>query len=134
MGKSAFELELAGRFDAPASKDIAGGGSVSTSLLGLSLAPCFRASYFGLCAVGTVASLHTASEDVTSPRSERSAWFSVGARAVATIPLAGGLGLRVFTEASFSLLPYELRVGGKVVHSSSPVSGLFGIGPSFTFD
>ncbi len=129
----AFQAEITGRFDARSARSTAEGGVVSTSLLTVGVAPCFRLSILALCAHGTIGSLVAETREVTSPGSDSVLYLAVGARVAASIPVFKNLTLRPFAELAVPLLPYEFRLNGRSVYALSPASVAFGAGPSVVF-
>ena len=85
-------LSLVGRLDAPASEELAGGGDLSTSLVGVTLVPCYRVPVgplrAGLCVEVFGGALRARSRGVTMPRSDSEPFGTVGPRGSAEVPLA----------------------------------------------
>ena len=110
--RSSGSLAVEGRYDFPASKPIAGGGEVRTSLWLGSLVGCAHLRAFFGCAIGSVGALRGEGVDLASSRSSTGLHASAGARVGAEVPIRGRWFFRPRLDVSAALARPELQVDG----------------------
>ena len=106
---------------------MAAGGRASAWLTYGALVPCV---YFGPvfgCAVGQVGSLQSSGESVANTRSTTSAWWAVGGRVGAMLPLREHLFVRFRGDLVGDLGPTTLMLDGTRAWRAPPVAGSLGI-------
>ncbi|MBX3190466.1 MAG: hypothetical protein KF819_25930 [Labilithrix sp.] len=119
-----------GRFDLPSSREVAA-GTVETSLVAGSIAPCFvRGVVFG-CAVATLGSLSARARGITFPSSDDALHFLLGGRAGVAIPLSGAVEIRAHGDLLYAATPQILRIDGRDVYTlprlGAGISAGFGV-------
>ncbi|HEY3450914.1 MAG TPA: hypothetical protein VGK67_31450 [Myxococcales bacterium] len=132
LRRGAFLVGLEGRADFPSSAAFSG-GSVGTSLLLLSAVPCWRASYFGVCAVLSGGAQRASSEGLPAARAVTAPYFAAGARLLGELPLSGPVSLRADAELKAALVRTTVRVGEQPAWSTPPVSGGLGVAAVIRF-
>jgi hypothetical protein len=128
-----WQIGMEGRFDAAASKDLEGGGNVSTTMLLASVVPCVlvrgRVTPYG-CAVGSVGSLWAESEGVRLPARSAAAYGSLGGRVGIELALVGRLAAYLQVDGAASTTRHRVELDGATVFTVPPVSVAFGGGIS----
>jgi len=117
-----FSISIEGRADLPASLTLPQ-GTVETSLLFGSLAPCAHFSVIGLCAVGSFGSIHGTSRDVTFPRDDSSLHAALGLRARAEFRLSEVASVFGAVDAAYTLTSQRLLLNGVDVYALPRLSG-----------
>ncbi len=130
--RGAFSLGLEGRADLGASTDREG-PDVRSSLLLATLAPCGHLGALALCALGSLGSLRGAGRDVDVP-AERAALFpALGARAALELRASDRLSLRPHLDLVAPLRPVTLRVDGRGLWTTPPLSAALGASVALAF-
>jgi hypothetical protein len=123
-----WSLGLEGRLDAPASRDAAPGGRVSSALRSGSFVPCVHFGPALLCGLATAGELLGEGEGVTQPREDASFFAALGGRAALEIPAASPIALRTHADLQATLTEVHLELAGRRVWSTPPVSAALGLG------
>jgi hypothetical protein len=121
------------RADAPASVSVPPGGSVSTWLAAVTLAPCLRgplgASVCGLGAAGWFA----ADGHVASPNRDGELFAAAGGRLGFDAPVGGRFVFVAHADALAALTRFDVKVGAASVFRVPPVSIAVGTGLGVRF-
>ena len=132
-----WQLGVEGRFDAPASTSLnGGGGDVATMLLLASVAPCVLAPGSVTpyaCVVGSLGSFRAESSNVTLPAHSSAAYGSLGARIGLEIALFRRLAGYVQVDGAAPTTRHRLELNGATVFTVPPVWVAFGVGVSVLF-
>lgn len=124
-----WSLGLEGRFDPSMAADVAPRGSVSTSLVGVSLLPCFATRWFvRACALATVGRLAVESSGIEHPSSDAGLFLAFGARAAFEMEASPMIALRVGLDLLAVPLRHAVRIGANDVYETSVIAGVAGIG------
>lgn len=123
---SFFSIAAEGRLDLPASAPLSIGGEVSTSVALATLVPCIHVSRWVGCALGSFGSMRAESKGITSPAVDDSTFAAVGLRGGFEIPLSRAVALRPQIDVLAALTRPALRLNGRTIWTTPPVSGAFG--------
>lgn len=123
MGRAWWSIGLEGRADLPASARLAGGGTVSTTLLQARLLPCLRWSPLFACAALSGGALSGASAGVAQPAHVTTPYLSAGLRGGAELALGRRFRLRGQLDLDAPFTRTTLRVDGAPVWTTPPLSG-----------
>lgn len=129
---SAFQVGIEGRGDFDSSTDVAG-GRVGTSLVVLSVAPCWRYRWLGLCAVVSAGALRSSAEGLPGARQATTPYVAAGGRILADFNLIGPLFLRVEAELRANLVRTSIDAAETPVWSTPALSGGGGVGAVVRF-
>jgi hypothetical protein len=122
-----FSLQFAARLDLPGSRD-AGGGQVSGWVaMGTALACLHHGVLFGCGALGGGVR-RMAGHDLEDPRQVTRPIAVAGARVAVLIPLHDDLSALVHADVFGEIVETTVRVGGRRVWDTPPVSGAAGAG------
>ncbi|HUB09090.1 MAG TPA: hypothetical protein VMB50_18920 [Myxococcales bacterium] len=129
-----LSLALEGRADAPATGP-ALVGQLQTSLLMVTLVPCYRLGIFGACALVSAGVQEATSQGLPVTNHVVSPYAAVGARALAEIPLGRWLALEIAVDVRAPTQQTTYTVNGKVDGQTDwvtpPVSGSLALGLAF---
>lgn len=129
-----FSLAAEGRGDFPVSSaTVSGGGSVSASLLVGSLVACLHRGVFAACPIGTLGVMRASGRSVTDPLQDTKFYAATGGRVAVELPLSSVLALRIHGDVLAALTQITLRLNGRDVWTSPPVSGGLGTALVATF-
>ena len=120
----ALSVAVGGRIDFPSSKD-AGVGTVSSSLVLGTLAPCGHVSIFSGCALAVVGALR--GENVGAQVRDTTPFAAAGARAGLELPIYGALGVRISADLLATLTRTALSIDDVEVWTTPPAHGAVGI-------
>jgi hypothetical protein len=128
-----WQIGAEGRFDAPSSADLPGGGTFSTTLLLGSIVPCVHSAgsfaAYG-CAMVAAGSFRGASDRVAQPGASSALYGAVGARLGTEIVLAGRLGAYLQLDGAVPTARHHLELGGSTVYTLPPAWVALGLGLS----
>ena len=127
-----FIVALEVRGDLPASRETAR-GTVSTSFLAGTVAPCVIRSVFLGCALFSAGRIVAEARGITSPRTDSAAHLLGGARVGIALPVTSSLDLRATGDLLFSLTPQVLRIDGADAYEIPRASVQLGIGAALHF-
>ncbi|MGO8995070.1 MAG: hypothetical protein ACLQVI_17280 [Polyangiaceae bacterium] len=124
----ALSAAVEGRIDAPASKIVSPGGSVTSWLFAASLVPCLHIGFGSACLLSSLGQIHAWSSGVSSPSSGSALFAALGGRIGAEVALSSALALRAHADLLVNLAPYDLQVSGTPGWSAPYVAGTLGVG------
>lgn len=124
---SRFSLAIEGAIDAPASEAVSAGGRASAWLAYGALVPCASLGVLFGCAVVRGGSLESSGEGVLDTKSASNAWWAIGGRVGALLPVTGPLRLRLRADLVGDLQPTTLRLDGATAWPAPVVAGSLGI-------
>ncbi len=129
-----WSLGLEGRLDLASSASIEPRGSVSTSLLGLSVAPCF-APYKLLfaCATATAGRIDVESTGIEHPARDSALFLAFGGRVGVELEATSALALRAALDVAAAPVRHVLRVGASDLYETSMVVGSASLGAVVRF-
>jgi hypothetical protein len=118
-----FSLDLEGRADFPAGRDVSP-GQVRTWLLAGSIVPCVRVGIVLGCATFSVGTIGATAESVASAVERYGPWSAVGGRAGVewAMPFAASLRLRLQAELLATLTRDALFIDDRRVYTVGPWS------------
>ena len=122
-----FSIALEARGDLPASRDVPL-GTVSTSLLAATVAPCFARGIVMACALGTVGRLLGEARGIRDPRSDSAVHALAGGRLGVAEPLTSTVDLRANVDVLYALTPQILRIDGQDAYSLPRLSVQLALG------
>jgi hypothetical protein len=123
-----WSLDLEGRGDLAATREISGGGAIHASILSASLVPCAAFRLLRGCLVGSLGVLHGSSDGINASSQADSLWSAIGARVAAEIPLGSFFQLRPFAEIDALLTRTRLNVDDQPVWTTPPLAASLGVG------
>jgi hypothetical protein len=132
LRRSALSLSLEGRVDRPTS-DPQPVGSISTSLLVASVAPCGHVRLFSACGLVTGGVFRAAGHGLIDARNVVAPYFALGARIATELPIHSRLAFVANIDVVAPLTQTDLLVGGEQVWTTPSISALAALGLSFTF-
>ena len=130
--RSALSLSLEGRVDLPTSEPQPV-GSITTSLLVASVAPCGHVRLFSACGLVTGGVFRAAGHGLVDARNVVAPYFALGARIAAELPIHARLAFVANIDVVAPLTQTDLLVGGEPVWTTPSISALAALGLSFTF-
>lgn len=122
-----FSIGLDVRGDFASNLQLAGGGSLGTSVLLGAFSPCVRVWKLDACALVSVGALQVTSTLGGPEMRQSSPLILVGARAQLVLPLSEVLSLRPFFDAQAVLTRTSLLSGSETVWVTSPAVGALGL-------
>jgi hypothetical protein len=122
-----FSIALEARGDLPASRELPR-GTVSTSLLAATLAPCFRGGIALACPLLSVGRLVAEARGIASPREDTAVHALGGARLGIVESLTNTVDLRANVDVLYAFTPQELRIDDQDVYTLPRLSVQLGLG------
>jgi hypothetical protein len=124
-----LSVSLEGRADAPATGNLASGGSVKTQLYAGVLAPCWHWRFAAGCGVALLGRYHAESRGLSAAGSDSAFYAAAGGRLAAEYPILPRFSLQLRAELLGTLTPPTLlRNGEDPVWSAPSISGGIGLG------
>jgi hypothetical protein len=120
----ALSIDLGGRADIPMSSETPS-GTIATSLLFATVAPCGHVSFFSGCALGAFGAMR--GEHVDLEQRDSVPFVALGARAAAEVPIYEVVGLRIFADLLAPLIRTGVIVRGQEVWRAPVVQGAIGL-------
>ncbi|MEO6603053.1 MAG: hypothetical protein ABIQ16_24420 [Polyangiaceae bacterium] len=122
LSQQRWSLELSGHATLPSDFQLADGSGFAANEVGANLAPCWRISTFGLCALGTLSIVHVRGHGVDRVGSPSSLTGGVGGRLQLGWPALERFGVVVQGEALAVLAPRHVSLNQMTVWSTAPVA------------
>lgn len=127
-----FGVWLEARGDLPASRDVTL-GTVSTSFVAGTIAPCLLRGVFFGCGVVTAGRLVAEARGIRAPRTDHALHALAGARLGVAEPLTNTLDLRVNVDVFYTLTPQLLRIDARDAYELPRLSAQVGLGLALHF-
>jgi hypothetical protein len=128
IGWRSASLGVEGRYQMPDARSAeVGRGAVETTLVLVSLEPCYRVSPFAICALATVGSLRGKGSGISEPDENSTFYWGAGGRGAVEVPLAAPLWLRAHADLVGNGSRVGLAIDGREVWRVSPVAAAAGI-------
>jgi hypothetical protein len=122
-------LGLEGRYDLPASASADfGTGVVRSTLLLLSVEPCFRLSPVSLCGLASIGSLHAWGSGVAVPMDQTTLYWGGGGRAAFEWPVWGPMLLRAHADLVGNATRVTLTINNVDVWTAPALAAAVGVG------
>lgn len=121
-----LSIGVDGRADLPSSTGVTG-GSVSASLLLVSLVPCLHYKIMSACALGGIGAFRADGQGVTDPQHVAKPYGAVGGRLAIELPVGSVLAFRVHADLLATLSQTTLRLDNHDVWTTPPLSGAGGL-------
>ena len=116
-----------GRADLPASASARNGARVQSSLIAVSLLPCFHVGVVHGCAVGTLGSLSATATDIARSNREQTLFAAAGVRGGVEWWFAANLGVQAHADVLAPITRTTLQIDGRDAWTTSPVALVGGI-------
>ena len=126
----AWSVGLGARVDAPSSIEAPTGAVVSASVMGVTVAPCFRRAVFSACAVLLAGTYRASASRISAPGSDAELHLALGPRLRLTYPLSSRVEASGYGELLGSFTPHTSFVDDVAVHRASRASVGLGVGIS----
>ncbi len=127
-----ISLDLEGRADLPTLRRLAS-GTISSSIVLASIAPCAHLDGLLLCAVGGIGSFRAESSGVTEPKSDTAFHAVAGLRAGFELPIGSFLWIVARADGLATLTKQTLALDGVPVYTIPGASLGLGIGARVRF-
>jgi hypothetical protein len=129
--RGSFSIGLEGRGDLPQTTElILGGmrvGDMQTSLVMGSLVPCASRRMLEGCALLSGGAIRASARDLVNPQQVNAMFLAVGARVALELPLGSSVSAGVHVDVLAPITELVLRVSGRAVWTSPPISGALGL-------
>jgi hypothetical protein len=102
---------------------VVGGGSVQASALFGSLLPCFRETYFGLCAVVDIGGQPVNGVGLANPAHTTAPLIAVGGRVLGELPLSARFSLRLALDVMAPVTRTTLDAGTAELWTTPAIAG-----------
>jgi hypothetical protein len=126
--RGALSGSFEGRADLPASVRATGGGTVSASLLSLTIVPCAHLGLAVVCALGSVGALRGSGAGVAQPKDDATLYGAAGIRAGVEVPLGARLSAAFHGDVAVTLARATLELEQRPVWTAPPASAALGAG------
>ncbi|MEZ4220664.1 MAG: hypothetical protein R3B13_07015 [Polyangiaceae bacterium] len=127
IGKRAYSLDLEGRATFAVDHQVSN-GTVSASLLAVSLVPCLRFDWLHACPTGTVGALQGSGQNVDRPKKATTLYAAAGARAGIEVPSKGPFSFVLDASLDANLTRTTLRIDGREAWSSPSLAAAVSAG------
>ena len=117
-----FSAAVEGRADLPASASAGNGARVQSSLIAVSLLPCFHMGVVHGCAVGTLGSLSATATDIARSNREQTLFAAAGVRGGVEWWFAANLGVQAHADVLAPITRTTLQIDGRDAWTTSPVA------------